>query len=114
MQAVTHREIAKRSGASLSSLTYHFDSLDDLIRNGFQLLFAPGSPPPPMPARAVVGYELVLQALRDPLLAPLAAAVRRRIARGLFEPLADGDPQALARHEALSVLQTASVLAGEL
>lgn len=113
VQALTHREIAKRSGASLSSLTYHFESLDDLIRHGFWRLFAPGAPAPSMPDRAVVAYELVLQALRDPLLAPLAAGVRHRMIRGLFEPLAGDDPQALARHEAAAVLETASVLAGE-
>jgi AcrR family transcriptional regulator len=112
VQALTHREIAKRSGASLSSLTYHFQSLDDLIRNGFQQLFAPGYPAPPLPGRAVVGYELVLQALRDPSLAPLAAGVRRRMIRGLFEPLAGDDLEALARREASAMLETASVLAG--
>jgi AcrR family transcriptional regulator len=112
VQALTHREIAKRSGASLSSLTYHFESLDDLIRNGFWRLFAPDAPAPSMPNRAVVAYELALQALRDPLLAPLAASIRIRMIRGLFEPLAD-DPQVLARNEASAVLETASVLAGE-
>jgi AcrR family transcriptional regulator len=113
VQALTHREIAKRSGASLSSLTYHFESLDDLIRKGFQQLFTPGSPAPPMPSRAVVAYELALQALRDPLLVPLAAGVRRQMIRGVFEPLADSDPQFLARHEAFGILETASVLAAE-
>lgn len=113
VQALTHREIARRSGASLSSLTYHFASLDDLIRHGFWRLFAPGAPAPSMPSRAVVAYELALQALRDPLLAPLAADVRIRMVRGLFEPMAGDDPQDLARHEAAAVLATASVLIGE-
>jgi AcrR family transcriptional regulator len=113
VQALTHREIARRSGASLSSLTYHFESLDDLTRHGFQQLFAPAYPAPPMPGRAVVAYELALQALRDPLLAGLAAGVRRRLIRGLFEPLASDDLQALARHEASAVLETAALLAGD-
>ena len=113
VQTLTHREIARRSGASLSSLTYHFESLNDLIRHGFWRLFPPDAPTPSTPARAVVGYELVLQALRDPLLAPLAAGVRNRLIRGLFEPRDRGDPQVLARREASAVLETAYLLAGE-
>lgn len=115
VQAVTHREIAKRSEASLSSLTYHFESLEDLIRHGFQLQFAAsGGPPPPKgPNRAIVPYELVLQALRDPFLAPLAASVRRGFGEGLFARKPEADPQAAARREADIMLETALTLTGE-
>jgi len=128
VQAITHREIAKHSGASLSSLTYHFESLSDLIRQGFQMLFAPVLPgagagegpealeaaAPSLPNRAVVGYELVLQALRDPFLAPLAATVRRQLGAGLFGELSIvDDPRLRALCEAGAVLETAYVLAGK-
>ena len=113
VQAVTHREIAKRSGASLSSLTYHFESLGDLIRNGLQLIFSPGRTAA-MPERAVVSYELVLQALRDPFLAPLAATVRRQLGVGLFgECLPSDDVASKALCEVAVMLETALVLAGE-
>ena len=115
VQAVTHREIAKRSGASLSSLTYHFGSLNDLIRHGFQMLFSPaaGSAPPPSPHRAVASYELVLQALRDPFLAPLAATLRRRVGRGLFgDVVASDDAQIWALCEASEILGAAQTLGG--
>jgi AcrR family transcriptional regulator len=111
VQAVTHREIAKRSGASLSSLTYHFASLGDLIRQGFQALFPPSAEAAPTSAAwALAGYELVLQALRDPFLAPLAAAHRRRMGGGAS---ADHDPGAAADAEMAAMLRTAMILAGE-
>jgi AcrR family transcriptional regulator len=115
VQAVTHREIAKRSGASLSSLTYHFESLDDLIRNGFQMLFSTGTgrPVPAMPHRAVACYEMVVQALRDPFLAPLAATLRRHLGCELFgDVVRSDDPQVWARCEAEAVMRTALVLTG--
>ena len=113
VQALTHREIAKRSGASLSSLTYHFESLNDLIRGGLQLIFAPGRPAPAAPGRAVVGYELTLQALRDPFLAPLAATVRRRLGQGLFGQEPPAGLQGAAQREALEMLETAFLMAGD-
>lgn len=113
VQALTHREIAKRSGASLSSLTYHFESLNDLIRGGLQFIFTPGRPAPGAPGRAIVGYELALQALRDPFLAPLSAAVRRRQGMGLFDEVAPTDLQEIARREADAVLETAFLLSGD-
>jgi len=113
VQALTHREIAKRSGASLSSLTYHFESLNDLIRSGLRLIFSPGQPAPAAPGRALVGYELTLQALRDPFLAPLAATVRRRLGQGLFDDARPGDIQAMARREARAMLETAFLLSGD-
>ncbi len=111
-QAVTHREIAKRSGASLSSLTYHFESLDDLIRNGFHLLFAATGGPLPGPNSIVVSYELVLQALRDPFLAPLAASVRRSLGEGRPGRRSDEDFQVVARREAAAMLEIALTLTG--
>jgi AcrR family transcriptional regulator len=118
VQAVTHREIAKRSDASLSSLTYHFESLTDLIRQGLQTIFTPVPPgsgtPPPMPYRAVVPYELAVQALRDPFLSPLAATCRRRAGMGLFgECPASDDPRAIALCEIGVILETAQVLTGQ-
>ena len=104
--AVTHREIAKRCGASLSSLTYHFRSLDDLIRHGFEFLFAGPRRPPP----AAV-HELALQALRDPALAPLALAVRRRLAQDAPGP-PTGDLEVLGRRETSALLAIAFTLAG--
>ena len=105
--SLTHREIAKRSGASLSSLTYHFNSLDDLIRQGFEGLFAAPAPPPP-----IAVHELALQALRDPRLTPLALLARRRLA--LSDGRApDADLQAMGAREARAMLAIASALAGE-
>lgn len=103
---LTHREIARGSGVSLSSLTYHFASLDDLVRQGFQRLFASPSPPPP---GAV--HELALQALRDAELSPLARLVRRRLA------LSDGaepsqDLQAMGRRENRALLDVGFAFAG--
>jgi DNA-binding transcriptional regulator YbjK len=104
--AVTHREIARRCGASLSSLTYHFRSLDDLIRQGFERLFAdPGRPPP-----AAV-YEMALQALSDPALAPLALVARRRLAQDAPGPQTS-DLDVLGRRETGALLAIAFTLAG--
>ena len=68
---------------------------------------------PPAPGRALVGYELTLQALRDPFLAPLAATVRRRTGAGMFGEVRSDDLQRIARQEALSILETAFLLTGE-
>lgn len=105
--SLTHREIAKSSGASLSSLTYHFRTLDDLLRQGFQRLFAGLAEPPP----AAV-HELALQALRDPLLAPLALVVRRRLALG-GEDAPTPDLQAMGARETRALQRVAFALAGE-
>lgn len=111
VQALTHREVAKRSNASLSSLTYHFASLDDLIRQGFQWLFAVGRAA--APDGPLVRCELALQAQRDPALAPLASIVRRRLALDAFGPDGEDDPQRLARREADALLETGFALLGD-
>ena len=102
--ALTHREIARRLGAALSSLTYHFRSLDDLVRHGFQRLFDGESVPP-----AAAIYELALQALRDPGLALLALTVRRRLA---LDGPAPADFAVLGAREAERIEQIAFAQAG--
>jgi AcrR family transcriptional regulator len=124
VQALTHREVAKRSSASLSSLTYHFASLDELIRWGFQWLFGPGGQGlqgqglqgqglqgKGVGAGALALYELPLQALRDPQLAPLARAFRRRLAQEAAP--GEADPQALARREGEVLAETGRALIGD-
>ncbi|MEO1786843.1 MAG: TetR family transcriptional regulator [Pseudomonadota bacterium] len=39
-RAVSHREIARRSGVSLSSTTHHFASLDDILMSAYWSLYA--------------------------------------------------------------------------
>lgn len=111
--AVTHRAIAKRSGVALSSLTYHFDSLDDLIRHGFQRLFAVDGEQPSSARASVPVYDLVLRALHDPLLAPLAASVRRRLGETAPGASAEADFQTIAHREAAVILTIARELTGE-
>lgn len=36
---VTHRDIAKHAGVSLSSLTHHFSSLDEIVRSAFERIY---------------------------------------------------------------------------
>jgi AcrR family transcriptional regulator len=80
-QAITHRAISAKAKVSLSSLMHHFGKRSDLLRSGIQELFRQkldrrdGT----LPRAAAAPYELALYALQDPFLAPLAAAVRRKL-----------------------------------
>jgi AcrR family transcriptional regulator len=114
VQALTHREVARRSSASLSSLTYHFASLDELIRWAFLWLFGPGGEG--LQGRGVEAgplalFELPLQALRDPGLASLATAFRRRLAQEAAR--GEIDAQALGRREGEVLAGIGRALVGE-
>ena len=113
--AVTFRRVAARAKAPLSSLTYYFESREDLIREAFRLHLSEASafifgveherrPHTPAgiidllmeivrkefsdaPAMVRVEYELILYAARDPSLAREFNDYERKLEAGLARSL---------------------------
>jgi AcrR family transcriptional regulator len=81
-QAVTHRAISAKAKVSPSSLMHHFGKRSDLLRSGIKELFRHKLDAQNAGASlgaAATPYELALYALQDPFVAPLVAAVRRKL-----------------------------------
>ena len=111
VEAVTHREIAKRAVVSLSSLTHHFGSRTELVRAGMHYLLMRSDSDP---RSVILPYELALQALSDPFLAPLASAVRLQMGASAHaaQNYVDGIT-GRARAEMTALTDCAAALVGE-
>ncbi|HUO23538.1 MAG TPA: TetR family transcriptional regulator [Caulobacteraceae bacterium] len=112
-QGITHRAISARAKVSLSSLMHHFGRRSDLLRAGVQELYQNKLSQRQAASwrTAAAPYELALYALQDPFLAPIAAAVRRKLGADMAADIEDGARQ--GRDELAALLQCAIALMGE-